>query len=252
MIDFDNLPEPQSLNTNQTAVNTKNIQGTGIVSEFFSENVTYIECEEIDLSILMTQLSDPKFKSNLDMGLPGIEYIEKNNEYIKMERTALIHNRILKFEKGGEKEDSYNKLVKTVFYIFEDFIAATGDSKAIKNTMDFLSDIMHFQLTPLIPQEIAMLRIPDRFETIENITIDRVKHTNIKKLTIYGRAQDISDLDIKFPGYDVSSVTGVINTKTDERRIKITKTGKISFYKLKDKPLYIEQLRFGYSLFFAE
>ncbi|MCK9225276.1 MAG: hypothetical protein M0R46_03070 [Candidatus Muirbacterium halophilum] len=252
MIDFDNLPEPQTFNNDSDGITKKTTHGTGIVSEFFSENVTYIECDEIDLSLLMANLNNPKFKSNLDMGIPGIETIEKNNEYIRMERSALIHNRIVKFEKGGEKEDSYNKLVKTTFFIFEDFIAATGDSKAIKNTMDFLSDILLFQLTPVIPTEIAMLRIPDRFETIENITIDRVKHTNIKKITIYGRAQDISDLDIKFPGYDVSSVTGVMNTKTDERRIKISKTGKISFYKLKDKPLYIEHLKFGHSLFFSE
>lgn len=240
---------PIPIVTNEDSVNKS---GTNIVSEHFSENVQFIEADEIDLGFLFEKLIDPKHKSNLDLGLPGLELLEKNKEYVKLERSVLIPNRIVKFEKGGEKEDTYNKLAKCRFYIFEDFIAATGDSKAIKNTMDFLSDILSFQLTPLMPQEIAMLRLPDRFETLESVSIDRVKHNNVKKMTIYGRAQDISDLDVKYPGYDVSSVTGFINTGIDERRIKVTKTGKISFHKVKDKPLYIEHIKFGYSLFFAE
>lgn len=234
-----------------TKTSTK-ISGTNIVSEFFSENVTYIECEEIDLFSLMEKLNNPKYRSNLDMDIPGIELLENNSEYIKLERSVIIPNKIIKFEKGQEKEENYNKLVKCLFYIFEDFVSAIGDSKAIKNTMDLISDVLNHQLVPLIPQDIAMLRLPDRFETLENVVVDRVKHTNVKKMSVYGRGQDISDLDVKYPGYDISSVMGVIKTGVDERRLKVTKTGKINFYKAKDKPLYIEHLKFGYNLFFAE
>lgn len=242
-MDFNNLQKPEGMEEKDTKA------FNNLVSEFFSENITYVENEGTDLFGLFEKLENPTHKANLKQNTPGITELERNRDYIRFERSVLISNRIVKFENGNEKEEIYNKLEKCTFYIFEDFMCGLGESKAIKNTMMFLSELLLIDLPVLMPTEINMLNLVDRFRTIENITLERVKHSNIKKITIYGKANDLSDLDVSFPGFDVASITGVINTGRDERRIKLRKTGKINFYKMKDKPLYTEHLNFGYRLF---
>ena len=221
---------------------------TSIVSEFFSEKVSYYEVEGIDLDSTFDKLNDDKHKANLKVGFPGIEAIEKNKEYIKLERAVLIQNKIIKFDKGMEQEDTYKKLQRCKIYIFENFIAATGDAKAIKDTIDFISSVILSEIMPLIPSEITMLHTENHFKTIENVALERIKHSNIRKTTIAGKANDLSDLDISYPGFDIASISGMVNTGLDERRIRLYKTGKINFIKIKDKPIYIEHLKYGHKL----
>ncbi|PLX19041.1 MAG: hypothetical protein C0601_02825 [Candidatus Muiribacterium halophilum] len=233
---------------NQVDQEKNNITSSSIVSEFFSENVSYYEIEGIDLEDTFNKLDDPKHMANLAAGYPGIETVEKNRDYIKMERAVLIQNKIVKFDKGMEQEDTYKKLQKCKIYIFEDFIAALGDAKAIKDSIDFISSVILNEIMPMIPSELIMLKLESHFKTIENVTIERIKHSNIRKMTIAGKANDLSDLDINFPGFDIASISGMINTGLDERRVKVTKTGKVNFSKVKDKPIYIEHIKYGHKL----
>gem|GEM_PF-5984764 len=224
------------------------ITSTSVVSEFFSENVSYYEIEDAELDPIYEKLDNPKHMANLSAGFPGIELLEKNREYIKLERAVLIQNKIVKFDKGMEQEDTYRKLQRCKVYIFSDFIAALGDSKAIKDTIDFISSAILVEIMPLIPTEIVMLKLENNFKTVENVTIERIKHSNIRKMTIAGKANDLSDLDINFPGFDIASISGIVNTGLDERRVKVSKNGKVNFFRVKDKPIYIEHLKFGHKL----
>ncbi|MGM0607029.1 MAG: hypothetical protein ACQESP_01290 [Candidatus Muiribacteriota bacterium] len=229
-------------------LNPNQIEPTNIVSEFFSENINYFDLAGCDLNNLFEKLNNPKHKANLSLGIPGIEHVEQNRNYIKLEQSSLVGAKIVKFEKGSEKEENFKKLVKARFYIFENFIAALGDAAAIKNSRVFLSELLTVEIEPLIPVESVMLDLKERFITIESVTCERIRHSNIKKITVYGKASDIADFDINFDGYDIAAITGKLNTGLDERRIKISKNGKINFYKHKDIPIYIEHLKFGFKL----
>ncbi|MFA7576529.1 MAG: hypothetical protein WC002_00555 [Candidatus Muiribacteriota bacterium] len=251
-MDINNIPPPTKLTGTEEKKPVMNLQGSNIVSEFFSETVSYFDLDGTEIDEVYGKLNIEKHMANLSIGLPGIEHIEKNKKYIKIEHCSLTPNKIIKFEQGGEKEENYRKLVKCKFYIFENFCAAMGDSKAIKNTALFLSEILTIEIMPLIPTELAMINLLNRFSTIESVTCDRIRHSNIKKMTVSGKATDIVDFDIKFPAYDVASIHGKLNTGIDERRIKITKTGKISFYKHKDNPIYTEHIEFGFNLLAGE
>ena len=225
--------------------NTKNLN---IVSEFFSENVNYLEFEGTDLEDIFETLNKVEHKSNLEENKFGIDYIEKNNKYILLEFSSFSSKKIVKFEEGNEKEYPFLKLVKVKVYMFEEFVACIGDSDAIKSFKMFISEVFLTEVISLFPAELTMLNLLNNFKQIQQVICDRISHKNIKKITVCGNAVDICDFDINYSGYDINSICGVIYTGVGDRKIKITNNGKIMFYKKKDSPLYIHHLEVGYKL----
>ena len=215
---------------------------SNVVSEFFSERVHYFDNEGCDLDDMYSALNKLEYKATDER--PGIEHIERNKDYVLVEISSTAKKSVTKYEKGVEKEIEFLKLVKTKVYIFEEFIACIGDAEAIKNFRTVLSEILLTDIIVLEISEMNMLNLLDKFSTIECVELDKVRHNNIKKIKVTGRAGDIGEFEINYDGYDICSILGKIKTSTDERKIKIDRTSKIKFY----KPIYISHIIDGYKM----
>ncbi|MCF7917323.1 MAG: hypothetical protein K9L61_06040, partial [Candidatus Omnitrophica bacterium] len=194
------------------------------------------------------KLDDPKHNQDLELSITGIFELEKNRNYIRFERSSLGSGRYTELIKGKQTKKMYNKLESCTFYIFKDFVCGIGDSNAIKDTRIFLSEIMLLDIPILVPTEINMRNVVDRFDRIEKVSVERIKHPNINKATLTGKGADIGDL-ADYIDYGVKFVQGLIKFDDEERKIKIGNNGVINFYKMKEKPLYVSHIEAGYRFF---